>query len=77
MRIPRYWARAEEQTPPEYDAPRRITVWGWSHDSRIEAERHAIDIERFVEALDDGEAERHRCWSGVGVEPERRAGEPA
>jgi hypothetical protein len=50
VRIPRYWARAEEQTPPDHDDPRRITVWGWSHDSQIEAERHAR--QRLTELLD-------------------------
>jgi len=50
VRIPRYWARAEEQTPPEHDVPRRIVVWGWSHESHIEAERQAH--QRLTQLLD-------------------------
>lgn len=50
MRIPRYWARAEEQAPPNYEDVRRVTVWGWSHDSQVDAERDAR--QRLTELLD-------------------------
>jgi len=58
VRIPRYWARAEEQAPPHYDGPSRVIAWGWSEDSRVEAERHARD--RLTELLD-------RLRQGLGL----------
>lgn len=58
MRIPRYWARAEEQTPPDYAGARRIIVWGWSQENHDEAERHAR--ERLTELLD-------RLRQGLGL----------
>jgi hypothetical protein len=51
VRIPKYWARAEGQAPPDVDtAEPRVTVWGWSEESRAEAERHAQ--QRLTETLD-------------------------
>ena len=50
MRIPRYWARAEEQAPPNYEGVRRVTMWGWSDDSQVDAERDAR--QRLTELLD-------------------------
>jgi hypothetical protein len=50
MRIPRYWARAEGDTPPDFDGDRSVSVWGWSDDSRVDAERNAQ--QRLTELLD-------------------------
>jgi hypothetical protein len=50
MRIPRYWARAEGATPPGFDVAPHVSVWGWSEESRIGAERHAQ--QRLTELLD-------------------------
>ena len=50
LRIPRYWARAEGDAPPDTEGPERIVVWGWSDDNHVEAERHAH--QRLTELLD-------------------------
>lgn len=50
MNIPRYWARAEGETPPGYEGAHRICVWGWSDESRVHADRHAQ--QRLTELLD-------------------------
>ena len=50
MRIPRYWARAEGETPPGFDGAPHVSVWGWSEESRVGAERHAQ--QRLTELLD-------------------------
>lgn len=50
MRIPKYWARAEGETPPDYEGPRLVTAWGWSDESRVAAERHAR--QRLTDLLD-------------------------
>jgi hypothetical protein len=50
MRIPRYWARAGGETPPDFDGERFVSVWGWSDESRQDAERNAQ--QRLTELLD-------------------------
>lgn len=58
MRIPKYWARAEGDTPPDYAGQRRISAWGWSEESHAEAQRHAQ--QRLTELLD-------RIRQGLGL----------
>jgi hypothetical protein len=50
MRIPRYWVRVEGQTPPDRGGENTIAVWGWSVESRADAERDARD--RLTRVLD-------------------------
>lgn len=58
MKIPHYWARAEGQTPPDYEGAHAVAVWGWSDESRADAERHAQ--QRLTEVLD-------RLHRGLGL----------
>ena len=50
MNVPRYWAKAEGDTPPDFPAGPQIAVWGWSDESRTAAQRHAQ--QRLTELLD-------------------------
>lgn len=55
MRIPRHWVRAEGQTPPDTNGPATVAVWGWSHESRADAERDARDrLTRVLDRLRQG-----------------------
>lgn len=70
MRIPKYWARAEGDTPPDVESAHRVAVWGWSDESRSLAERHAQ--QRLTELLDRLRA--GRGWPkgyGYGERPPR------
>ena len=58
MKIPKYWARAEAQTPPDFEGDRVVSVWGWSEEGRHDAERHAQ--QRLTEVLD-------RLHRGLGL----------
>jgi hypothetical protein len=50
MNIPRYWARAEGDLPADVEGAQHVSVWGWSAESRADAERHAR--QRLTELLD-------------------------
>ena len=50
MNVPRYWAKVEGDTPPDFEGERRVAVWGWSQESQRGAELHAH--KRLTEVLD-------------------------
>jgi len=41
MRIPKYWAKAEQSGADHRGRPVLFRIWGWSFDSLAEASRHA------------------------------------
>ncbi len=48
MRIPRYWAKAEQSGADHRGGQVRFRVWGWSFDSLAEATRHAAARARSI-----------------------------
>ena len=50
VKVPRYWAKVEGDTPPDFEGDQRVAVWGWSQDSHRGAELHAY--KRLTELLD-------------------------
>jgi hypothetical protein len=50
VNVPRYWAKVEGDTPPDFEGARRLAVWGWSQESQRGAELHAH--KRLTEVLD-------------------------